>query len=143
MGFHFASLIVHTADTSRVCARQASRDKRTWNGQRKRSTRRRGLDAPDPGWNHEHSDVPLCLREAFSFRRLRLLRGRNCSASRKDCSSLTDQTSRVARCPFLATSVRTATVLATTNQQSDSSSAKVNSSTYAARIRYTVEVRGL
>ena len=29
MGFHFASLIVHTADTSPACARQASRDKRT------------------------------------------------------------------------------------------------------------------
>ena len=26
MGFHFASLIVHTADMSRICARQASRN---------------------------------------------------------------------------------------------------------------------
>ena len=79
-----------------------------------------------PG-DHEHSDVPLCLREAFSFRRLRPLQGRNCSAPRKDCSSLAHRTSRVARCPFPATSVWTATVLATTNQQSDSSSANVNS----------------
>ena len=29
MGYHFASLIVHTADTSRACARQASRNRRT------------------------------------------------------------------------------------------------------------------
>ena len=49
VGFHIASLIARTADTPQVCARQASRDRRTWNGLQNRSTRRRGLDAPDPG----------------------------------------------------------------------------------------------
>ena len=37
------------------------------------------------------------------FGRLRLLRSRNCRASRKACSSVVRRTSRVARCPFLVT----------------------------------------
>ena len=72
-----------------------------------------------PG-GHEHSDVHLHSCEAFSFRRLRPLRGRNYIAPRKACCSHVSRTSRVARCPFLATSVRTATVLVWTSQQSHS-----------------------
>ena len=41
----------------------------------------------------------------------------------------------VARCPFLATSIRTATKLLETSQRLHSPPAKVNSSTIAARIR--------
>ena len=95
-----------------------------------------------PG-DHEHSDVSSCLREAFSFRRLRPLRGRKCSASRKADTAIVPRTSRVVRCPILATCFRTATVLVETSWQSHSSSAKVNSSTIAARIRYILEVSGL
>ena len=87
-----------------------------------------------PG-DHEHSDVSLCLREAFSVRRLRPQRGRKCSAPpRKACSSVVRRTSRVARCPFLATCVRTATVVVETGQQSHSPSAKVNSPTNTTRM---------
>ena len=71
------------------------------------------------------------------------LQGRKSSASRKACSSVVRRTSRVARCPFLATCVRTATVLVETSQQSHSPSAKVNSSTIPARIQYIVKVSGL
>ena len=68
--------------------------------------------------DHEHDDVSSCPRETFSFRRLRPLRGRKCSASRKACSSVVHRTSLVAGYPFLATSVRTATVLVRTREQS-------------------------
>ena len=44
--------------------------------------------------------------------------GRKCSASRKACPSLVHQTSQVARCPILATSVPTAKMLVEASQQS-------------------------
>ena len=75
----------------------------------------------------EHSDVWLRAWKAFGFRRLRPLRGRNCSNPRKACASPVRRTSRVARCPFLATSVWTATVQVRTSQKSQSPSAKVTS----------------
>ena len=86
--------------------------------------------------DHEDSDVLSRLREAFSFRRLRPSRGRKCSASRKACSSVVHRTSWVARCPTLVTSVRTATLLVETSQQSHSSFANMSSSKIPDQIQH-------
>ena len=69
MGYHFASLIVHTADTSCKSARQASpqqADLKTVYGTGVHVGEVLMLRTPG---DHEHSDVLSCLREAFSFRR--------------------------------------------------------------------------
>ena len=98
------------------------------------------------------SPLPLCTQltrlepdapDVSGSGRLRPLRGRNCSASRKAHTALVRRTSRATGCLTPATSVWTAAVPAETSQQSHSSSAKANSSTYAARLQHIVEVRGL
>ena len=66
MGFHFASLIVHTADTSRVLRGRppATGGPETDYGTAVHVDEVLMLRTPE---DHEHSDVFLCLREAFSL----------------------------------------------------------------------------